>query len=201
MNDTKRIYTLDLATMRENRGWFMGLGIALIFLGILAIALPFATAFAVEILIGWLFAIGGVILGIHAFRSRRWGRFFFEFLTGLLYLGFGFLLLTYPMTGVMTLTMLLAVFFMVEGVFKAIQALRMRPAQSWGWAFFSGLVSLFLGFLILSGLPLTAFWAIGVVVGVDLIFSGLSLVMISSAIRGALREGRTYCIGNMCFNQ
>ena len=127
-------------------------------------------------------------------------KFLMDFVLSLLYLLSGLLLLAYPLTGVFTLTLFLAAFFLAEGVFKLIHAFRMRPAARWGWIVFSGVISLILGFLVLAGLPLTAFWAIGLVVGIDLIFGGWSIIMLSMAVRSAARRGERFCIGGECYS-
>lgn len=90
-------------------------------------------------------------------------------------------------------------FFTVEGILKIIQALRLRPAPHWGSALHSGIVSLLLVVLMFSGLPLEPFWAQGQLAGIDLIFGGLSMVMAAVLMRGALQEGKPYCIGEVCF--
>jgi uncharacterized membrane protein HdeD (DUF308 family) len=200
MDTVSDIEHKGLDELKRNTGWFLALGIGLIILGTIAIFVPLVATFTIENVIGLLFIIGGIMHIVHAFRWRTSGSFLLDFIPGALYLVFGILLLAYPLTGVLTLTLFLAVFFLVEGVFKLIQAYRMRTVSRWGWMVFSGVVSLILGFIILLGLPLTAFWAIGLIVGIDLIFGGWTIVMLSTAVRSAVRKGETFCIGGECYS-
>ncbi len=186
--------------LQHNWGWFLALGIALMVLGIMAIGVPIIASFTITSVVGSLFIAGGVLLTVHAFRARRWGRSLYELIGGLLYILFGILLLVYPMPGVFTLTVLLGGFFLVQGVVKILQALRMRPTANWGWGVFSGIVSLVLGLVLWVGLPSTAFWAIGLIVGIDLMLGGFYLVMISYAAHSAHREAWR-CVGDECYSR
>ena len=148
----------DINELHRSLGWYIALAIAMMVLGFFAILAPFVATFAVEQLAGIAFAAGGIILAIHAFKWRISERFFFSFILGLLYFAFGIYLLAYPFSGAVTLTMALAVFFLAVGVFKAVNAFRIRPSSNWGWVYFSGLVSIFLSIVIWAGMPLKALW-------------------------------------------
>jgi uncharacterized membrane protein HdeD (DUF308 family) len=200
MDSASNVDHRTLNELERNTGWFLALGIGLVILGTFAIFVPLVATFAIENLVGLLFVIGGIMHIVHAFRWRMSQRFFMDLAISVLYLVFGILLLAYPLTGVLTLTLFLAVFFLVEGVFKLFLAFRMRPASRWGWMVFSGVISLILGFFILAGLPLTAFWAVGLIVGIDLIFGGWSVIMLSMAVRSAVRNGERFCIGGECYS-
>ncbi len=199
MNSVSDVHYRDMDELRRNTGWFLALGIVMIILGALAVIVPFIATFALETLFGILFIVGGAIQIVHSFRWNKSRRFALDLLIGILYGVFGVLLLAYPVGGVVTLTLILAAFFVVEGVFKIIQSFRMRPGASWGWMLVSGIISLFLGFFIWGSMPFSVFWALGVVVGVDLIFTGLTTIMISQAMRSAERTGATFCIGGECY--
>jgi uncharacterized membrane protein HdeD (DUF308 family) len=199
MNSETGFQRLDADILRQNLGWFIALGIGLIILGIISVLAPLFATFAIKVLIGALFVIGGIMHFIHAFQSRRWERSIVEFLVAILYIAAGIILLAYPFGGILALTVFLSVFFVVEGVSKIVHALRLRPVSSWGWTLLSGIVSVFLGLIIWAGLPMTAFWAVGLIVGIDLIFGGLSMVMIAISMRDALQEMRPFCIGTVCF--
>lgn len=199
MNGESGRYYFDMDKLRENLGWFTGLGIALIVLGVIAVLAPFWATLAIQTLVGVLLVSGGIIHAVHTFRGRRWSWSLSEFLLAVLYIVAGLILLAYPLGGMITLTAFLAAFFVVEGIFKVIQAMRLRPVSNWGWLLFSGFLSLFLGIVIWAGLPMTALWAIGLIVGIDLVFGGVSMIMISSSMRDALRERRPFCLGNVCF--
>ena len=167
----------------EHRGWFMFLGIALIVIGVVAILFPLASTIAAKLVIGWLFLIGGVIQVVHAFSTQRWGAFFLDLIIGILYVIVGGWLAFFPFTGIITLTILLAVLFIVEGVIEIGMGFRVRPAGGWVWLLISGIVAIVVGFLILAGLPSTATWAIGLLVGINLIFSGVSYLFLASSAR------------------
>ena len=92
-------------------------------------------------------------------------------------------MLGHPIAGVLTLTMILAAFFVVEGIFKIVMAIQMRSMPNWGWMFISGLIALVLGGLIWVGWPATAAWVIGLLVGIDLIFGGWAMMFISLAVK------------------
>jgi uncharacterized membrane protein HdeD (DUF308 family) len=199
MNSVSDVHYHDMDQLRKNTGWFLALGIIMIILGALAIIVPFIATFALETLFGILFVVGGVLQIVHSFRWSKSRRFALDLLIGILYGAFGILLLAYPLGGVVTLTLILAAFFVIEGIFKIVQSFRMRPGSSWGWMLVSGIISLFLGFFIWGSMPFSAFWALGVVVGVDLIFTGWATIMISQAMRSPGRTGSTFCIGGECY--
>lgn len=190
----------DINELHRKLGWYIALAIAMMVLGVLAIFVPYVATFAVEQMAGIAFAAGGIILVIHAFRWRISERFFFSFVLGLLYFAFGIFLLARPLAGVLALTMALAVFYLAVGVFKIISAFRIRQSSQWGWMLLSGLVSVFLSVAIWAGMPLTALWVVGLIVGIDLMFSGLALLMIMLAVRKAFVRKETFCIGGECFS-
>ena len=175
----------SLDDVRKNWGWLFTLGIAMIVIGIAAICLPMVATLTIEIVIGWLLIAGGIIHGIHAFTARRWGGGIFNVLAAILYVVVGIMLLAHPVAGIITLTMLLAAFFFVEGIFKIAMAFQMRSMPNWGWMFASGLVALALGVLIWIGWPATAAWVIGLLVGIDLIFGGWAMVFVALSVRSS----------------
>ncbi|MEW5912075.1 MAG: DUF308 domain-containing protein [Thermodesulfobacteriota bacterium] len=158
------------------------LGVVFLILGSLAILAPWAAAFAVNVFVGWLLLISGVVQLIHSFKAHSWSLFW-NLLGSAVYIVAGAVLLTQPLTGVLTLTLLLAAFFVAEGVYKLVLAFKVRPSQAWGWLFFSGLLALFLGVLIWARWPGDAPWILGLLLGIDLIFGGWSLLMIAAAAR------------------
>jgi uncharacterized membrane protein HdeD (DUF308 family) len=166
----------------ENRGWFYFLGILLIVLGVAAIAFPFVTTIAAKIFLGWLFLIGGILQIVHAFSTRGWSEFLLGLLIGVLYLVVGGWLAFFPLTGIITLTILLALMFIVEGVLEAIIAFRIRPHAGWVWMLFSGIVATAVGVLLIAKLPSSAAWAIGLLVGINLIISGFAYVFLPMAV-------------------
>ena len=168
-----------------NWGWFLALGILLILAGIAAIAFPLLSTIAAKIALGWIFLAGGVILVIHAFSASGWRGFLWSLLIGLLYLVVGGYLAFFPLTGIITLTLLLAALFLVEGVLEVIMAFRVRPHEGWGWVLLSGLIAIAGGVLITLELPSSAAWAIGLLAGINLISTGWGFVILSLAGRRA----------------
>jgi uncharacterized membrane protein HdeD (DUF308 family) len=165
-------------TVAEHRVWFTILGILLIVLGIVAIAFPFLTTIAAKIFLGWLFLIGGVVQVIHAFSTQRWSEFLLDLLIGVLYVLVGGWLAFFPLTGIVTLTILLAVMFIIQGVLEFGMAFRMRPQQGWVWMLIAGIVAVLVGLLIIAELPSSAVWAIGLLVGINLIVSGCAYLLL-----------------------
>jgi uncharacterized membrane protein HdeD (DUF308 family) len=170
------------AAISENKTWFIILGVLLIILGVAAIAFPLLTAIAAKIFLGWLFLIGGVVQIIHAFSTRQWSEFFFDLLVGVLYLIAGGWLAFFPLTGILTLTVLLAALFIALGVIEAGMAFRMRPHAGWVWMLIAGIAALAVGVLILAHLPSSAAWAIGLLVGIKLIMSGFAYLFLPMAV-------------------
>jgi uncharacterized membrane protein HdeD (DUF308 family) len=176
-----------LETLREKWGWFLALGIALIVLGIAAISTPQLTTLATELFIGWILVIGGVVQAVNALYSRRWGGFFLALLVGVLYLVVGLLLLSYPLRGVLALTLVLGMFFLIEGAMKITISFALSPLGNWGLVLASGIASLIIAFLILANWPSTAAWAIGLLLGLDLLFSGTSMAAVALSARRAFQ--------------
>ena len=169
------------AAVAENRGWFIALGILLVILGVVAIAAPQVMTVATKIFIGWLFLIAGIGQVIHAFMAQDWKAFLINLLIGVLYAIIGVWLAFFPITGIIALTILLAATFVVDGIFKFVMGLQLRPADGWVWLLFSGTIAILAGLLIFLGLPSTAGWAIGLIVGINLLMSGIAFIMVASA--------------------
>ena len=138
----------------RNWGWLLALGILMIIMGVVAMAAPVVATIAIQVMLGWLLVISGIAEGIHAFMVKEWRGFLLELLSAVLYLGVGLLLLVDPLKGALALTIVLAVFLLVEGIFKISTALRVRDHRGWGWLLASGIVSVILGVLIWARGPL-----------------------------------------------
>jgi uncharacterized membrane protein HdeD (DUF308 family) len=171
-------------------GLLMFQGVALIILGFLAIAAPMLATLAVEIYIGWLFLIAGIVGLVAMFRAHDATAFMWTLVTAALSLASGVILLYRPVTGTVTLTIVLAAFFLAEGVFQIATSLAYRKAlpASWIWMLASGVCDLILVAIIAAGWPLTTTWVLGLIAGVNLLSSGLAIVMAASAARGAVRN-------------
>lgn len=184
--DARIAETKQLIT--DKWGWFLALGIVLILAGLAAIAFPFLSSIAAKVVLGWLFLIGGVMMIVHAFQAPGWGGFLWEVLIGLLYVVVGAYLAFFPIAGLLTLTIVIAALFIAEGIFEAIMAFRIRPHEGWVWLLLSGIAALAVGVIIAMGLPESAIWALGLLVGINLLFSGWSYVFLALAGRRAHEE-------------
>ena len=166
-----------------NRAWFMAIGIFLLALGIAAIIFPLASTIAAKSLLGWIFLIGGSGQIIQAFSTQTWSQFFLNLIVGILYFIAGVWLAFLPLTGIVSLTVFIAIIFLIEGVLEVVMGFQMRPKQGWGWMLGSGIIAAVLGFMILNGLPSTATWAIGTMAGVNLISSGAAYLSIGAGAK------------------
>lgn len=169
--------------------WLLGLGIVLAVLGVLLIFAPALGTLAIDLVVGWFLVVGGVAQVIHAFTVTAWRGFLLELISGVLYGVVGILLLVYPMAGVQALTVLLAAFLAIEGFVRISMALRVRPEQGWVWLMFGGIASVVLAVLIFSQWPSSSLWVIGLLVGINMLFTGWSLIMLAMAAKA--REGQT----------
>lgn len=176
-------------TVRESRGWFFALGIAFMILGGLAIVLPFVAGLVTTVVLGWLMIVGGLIQGFHAVQNRRWRGAAWAIVGAVLMVVAGGLVVAFPITGKLTLTLILAGFFIATGAVKIGSAIQHRSMPRWGWLLFDGLLTLALGVLIVAGWPGTAAWAIGVLVGVDFLVGGASMLMLGLATDTVLGSG------------
>ena len=169
----------------EKWGWFLAAGILLIVAGLAAIAFPLVGGIVAKTFLGWLFLIGGVVMIVHAFSAPGWRGFIWELLIGILYLVAGFYLAFLPLAGLLTLTILIAALFIAEGVAEVIMAFQVRPHEGWVWLLLSGIAALAVGVMIGMDLPGSATWALGLLVGINLLFSGWSYVFLALAGRKA----------------
>jgi uncharacterized membrane protein HdeD (DUF308 family) len=172
------------ATIHGHWKLVLAQGVVMVVLGFLAVIEPNVATLAVSIFVGWLFFIGGIFRTLWVWRSRAMPGFAWSLLTALLAIVFGLILIFRPLAGALTLTMILVAFFILEGITAIVLAVQHRAhLRSWGWVLFSGIVDLLLAFLIWAGWPSSADWAIGLLVGINMLFFGLSLVMTSLAAR------------------
>jgi uncharacterized membrane protein HdeD (DUF308 family) len=160
-------------------------GIVLLILGLFAIVIPNVATLAVEVFIGWVLLLSGVVGLITTFRMRSAPGFGWSLLSAAIAIAAGVILLAWPLSGVLSLTLILTAFLTIEGVASIMMALTHRHGFSARWALLlvSGLVDLFLAALILFGLPGTAAWAIGLLVGINLVFGGSTLISMALQAR------------------
>jgi uncharacterized membrane protein HdeD (DUF308 family) len=169
--------------VRQASTWSIVWGVALIVFGMLAIGSPFVAAVAVNVVLAWLIVLAGVVHLILAFHAHGAGSLLWKLLVGLAYLAFGAYMIMHPVLGVASLTLVLASLFLVEGVLDIILFFKMRSIQGSSWVLIDGIVTLLLGLLIYMQWPSSSVWAIGTLVGVSMIISGVTRVMLSLAVR------------------
>lgn len=149
----------------------------------LAVGSPFLAAVAVNVLIAWLVTLAGVVHIILAFHAHGAGSLIWKLLVGLAYLCFGVYLIAHPVLAVASLTLVLASLFLVEGILDIVLFFKMRPLQGSSWVLLDGVITLVLGLMIYLQWPSSSLWAIGTLVGVSMIISGVTRVMLSLAVR------------------
>jgi len=173
----------NIAALKKTWGWFLALGILLVLFGFMVIMFPVAGTFTIEILFGVVLLIAGLAqLGL-AFHARGWGGFLLTLISGLLYTLLGLLFLLYPLSGAITLTLLLGAFLLLTGLIKLGLAAKLKPNYNWNWVMFDGLITILLGILILAAWPSDSLWVVGLLFGINLVFSGLSSIVISLAVK------------------
>jgi uncharacterized membrane protein HdeD (DUF308 family) len=160
-------------------------GVLLIVFGMVAVGSPLRAAVAVNALVAWLIVLAGIVHLMLAFRVHQAGSVIWKVLVGIAYLCFGGYLLTHPVLGVASLTLLLASLFLIEGILNIVLYVKMRPIHGSSWMLVDGIVTLLLGLMIYLQWPSSSAWAIGTLVGVSMIFSGVARIMMSLAVRKA----------------
>lgn len=166
----------------ERKTEFFWMGVIMAIIGVLAIIFPVIATLTVEILIGWALVLVGIVTLFSSFRVEGTGPFFGTLLLGLLELGVGLYLLTHPALGIVTLTLLLAALFLVEGAVQLSFAFEMRGEGSWIWMLLSALVSIAVGLIIAAGLPGISIFALGLVVGINFLSTGIAYILLSQSI-------------------
>lgn len=174
-------------SLHEHWRLYLVEGILLLVLGATAIALPPIATLAFTIVLGWLFLLSGVMGLITTFWMRQAPGFWWSLISAMLGVAVGALLLTRPISGALSLTIVLVVFFVIEGVASIMFALDHKRELSgqWGWMLVSGIVDLVLATLVFGGLPSTAAWAIGLLVGINMVFGGAALIAMALHAKNA----------------
>jgi uncharacterized membrane protein HdeD (DUF308 family) len=159
------------------------LGILTVILGVLAMMAPLLTGVTVALMLGFLLIAAGIMRTIFAFKAQSWGKGILAFVLGLLTLLVGLYMVFRPGAALATLTLVLAAYFFVDGIFEIFEAFDLKPLKGWGWMLFGGIVSIILGIMIWRGWPASSMWLVGILVGIKLIFAGWAMVGIGSAGR------------------
>jgi uncharacterized membrane protein HdeD (DUF308 family) len=172
-----------MSDVRRVTGWSIALSVLMIIAGLLAIASPFLAGIVVTRLVGWLLLFSGVLHFVYAFRGGGVTAVLWEILLGVLYVIVGFYILANTALGLAGLTFAIAFYLFIEAILEFTASYMTRSERGSGWLLFDGIVTLFLAFLIMSTWPASKVWAIGTLVGVSMLFSGISRLMMSSAVR------------------
>jgi uncharacterized membrane protein HdeD (DUF308 family) len=182
MSKLSEVFMAGLEEVRKSWGWFIGLGILLMVLGAICIVKAHtATMFSI-LALGWVLVISAVFWFTGSFQTWGWSGFFIYLLNALISGMVGYLLIRHPNAGAEGVTMLLAVLFIVGGLFRMTGA-GVIQFPFWGWMLFSGFVSVGLGVFLLATFATSTAYFVGIAIGVDLIFDGGALVAFGSAIR------------------
>jgi uncharacterized membrane protein HdeD (DUF308 family) len=176
--DLARIQSSLANSLHAHWRLFLTEGIVLLALGVLAIVVPPIATIAVEVLIGWLLLMSGIVGLVATLRMRAAPGFWWSMVSAVLGIVAGIVLLRWPLSGAVSLTLILTVFLVVEGLATILYALEHKREVSgrWGVMLVSGIIDLFLAGMIFAGLPGTAAWAIGLLIGINLVFGGSALI-------------------------
>ena len=169
--------------VKKSVGWSIGLSVLMMLAGLLAIAAPAAAGIAVSLLVAWLLVFSGGAHLVFAWHTRSAGGVIWELLLGILYVGVGAYVLINPVAGLASLTLVLAIYLFAEGVLELVLSFRLRPMIGWGWLLLDGIITLIVSIMIWRTWPSSAEWVIGTLVGISMLFSGISRLMLSLAAR------------------
>jgi uncharacterized membrane protein HdeD (DUF308 family) len=172
-----------LDNVKRASGWSVALAVLMILAGILAIISPLIAGVVIVYVVAWTAIFNGVAQLVYAFRAHTGGRMILEILLGLLYIVAGVFILLHPGGGLLALTLVIACFLLVYGVFALVLAFQLKPHSGWGWVLFDAIVTILLGVLIWAHWPMNSEWVVGTLVGISFIASGVSRLMLSLAVQ------------------
>jgi uncharacterized membrane protein HdeD (DUF308 family) len=181
------VVTEEAASIRNDWGWLLALGIVQIIVGVMAVNYAFSATLTTVVTLGVLFLIAAGAQMAAAFLTRGWGGFFLFLLLGILYAVAGFLMIAHPMTAAEGLTLMLAACFLLGGTFRITTALIERFPY-WGWVLFNGAITVVLGVAIWQQWPSSGLWVIGLFVGIDLIVNGATWSVMAIGVRNGLAQ-------------
>jgi uncharacterized membrane protein HdeD (DUF308 family) len=174
-------------TVRRHSLWYLVQGALMVLGGALAVVYPIVSSVAVVLFLGWILILSGVVQGFSLIGAKDVPHFWLQLVSVVLSVIVGVLFIRHPGEGLLTLTLLLIVFFMVEGFSKLIFALTIRPFPNWGWVLASGVIGILLSFYLWANLPVTAIWLLGVLIGIQLICEGAALGYLAWQVRQTIR--------------
>lgn len=184
---TSTVFDTGVHELRRNWGWLLALGIVLIFLGVIALIDSVAVSVISIIFFGWVLIFAGIIEAVQAFRHRKGSHFFLHVLDAVFSFIVGIMLLRNSLAGLLVMTLLLAMYFIVTGIFRIVAAFTMRVPGS-SWMLVDGIITLILGILVWAQWPIAALWIIGLFIGINLITTGCSQVFVAFAVRRLATE-------------
>jgi uncharacterized membrane protein HdeD (DUF308 family) len=185
-NDVQQLRSVFRESVGQHWVLFLSEGIALLILGTLAIVVPVLASLAATFLLGWILLLSGIVGLIATIRARHAPGLWWSLISALVGIVAGALLLGWPLQGAFSLTVVLIAFLILEGIVSILYALEHRRGLSgrWHWMLASGILDLALGGIILAGLPGSAVWALGIIIGINMIFGGWALIAMALAARG-----------------
>lgn len=178
-------FMAELQAIKPKWGWLLLVALLLIAGGIYLISYAAYTSIITVMIFGVFLLLSGGFHLVSALWSFRTRGFFLSLVMSLLYIFAGSYIIAQPLSATITLTMVMAIFFMISGLFRIITAFSFRGAPSWGWVLFSGVITLLLGIMIWAHWPVSGLWVIGLFVGIDILFAGWTLLMVALAARSA----------------
>ncbi len=178
-----------LGGIKRVSGWSIALGVLMIVLGIIAMLAPWEFGIVIALIIGWMAIFNGVAQIIYGIRTHSGGRTVLEIVLGLIYVVAGVYLLMHPVPGLLVITLFLASFLIVYGIFALVLAFHMRPLSGWGWVLFDAIITILLGILIWAHWPSSSDWVVGTLFGISIFVSGVTRLMMSLAIRRLATAG------------
>lgn len=183
--DISKLQSEMSAAVREHWKAFLIEGIVLVILGLAAMILPPLASLAVTIFLGWMFLVSGIAGLAMTFWARQMPGFWWSLISAALAVAVGVILLLQPVQGALTLTIVVGAYFLAEGVATIMYALahRRELSERWSWLLIAGIMDLLIAFVIIAGLPGSALWAVGLLVGINLLFGGASLIGMALAAR------------------
>jgi uncharacterized membrane protein HdeD (DUF308 family) len=176
------------ASTRRSLNWSIDLSVLMIVAGLLAIVVPPAAGIAVTLIVGWLLMFSGAAHFVYAWHTRRAGTVVWEILVGVAYLVVGFYVLWNPVLGLASLTFALAIYLFVECILEFVMGWQLRPRPGSGMLYVDGIITLILAILILRTWPSSSGWILGLLVGISMLFSGITRLAISVAAKRALAQ-------------
>jgi uncharacterized membrane protein HdeD (DUF308 family) len=171
------------ALVKKSTSWSIILSVLMIVAGVLAIVIPLVGGLAITVLVGWLLVLSGLVHFVYAWHTRRTGAIIWEILVGIAYAFVGGWVLYHLLLGMVGLTVALAIYLFAESVLEFVLGFQLRPRPGSGWLFVDGVITLILAVMIWRDWPFSTVWALGILVGVSMLFSGISRLMLSMTAR------------------